>query len=360
MRSKNFLLLIFSLVLLGILSEGVLRLVFKEGITANYLDPSWEWIQYDPFVSWKNKALYERGELNINAHHFRSVTSNQEIEPKKDSKKIRIVCMGDSRTFGILADEGRIRFDNAYPQYLAQYFSQHAPQTPIEIINAGVIGYSSSQGLRQLTTQILDLQADILIVNYGFNDPSLAWAPSLRAQEFSQAWQEELLGRVQGWRSLGLLWLAYQRGDFFHPAPFSVPWTDLQRFEKNLALFQEIANKHEIKLAFLTLGLRPLSQGDSKPSFPTDKPMDYALYGAKDLSELHQHYQQYLGAMFAIGEQKQVEVIDAATHMMQNPQIPWFNAYDSVHVTPEGAQALAEMIGEAIVRKNWLMPKKAL
>lgn len=77
--------------------------------------------------------------------------------------RFRILAIGDSTTFGQhLAD------DETWPAQLQQILD---PKTnDIEVINAGVIGASSFQGLAFLHTRGLTLQPNLVIATFGFND----------------------------------------------------------------------------------------------------------------------------------------------------------------------------------------------
>jgi len=62
-----------------------------------------------------------------------------------DAKVFRILCVGDSITFGFSVDQ-----PDTYPRQLLTALAKHYPQRRFEIINAGVPGWSWLQGLRYL------------------------------------------------------------------------------------------------------------------------------------------------------------------------------------------------------------------
>ena len=73
--------------------------------------------------------------------------------------------MGDSITFGYGLDN-----NYSYPYLLEDYLSQKMPFNNVEVINAGVPGYSSRQGIVWLDKELEEFNPDILIVQFGFND----------------------------------------------------------------------------------------------------------------------------------------------------------------------------------------------
>jgi lysophospholipase L1-like esterase len=100
------------------------------------------------------------GEMRFNSLGFRS----PEISKIKNTDLKRIVCMGDSSTFGWI-----IYCEDAYPSILGNLLSSHLPNK-YEVINVGIPGYSSFQGLIQLEKVVLDLKPDIISFLYGRND----------------------------------------------------------------------------------------------------------------------------------------------------------------------------------------------
>jgi len=70
----------------------------------------------------------------------------------------RIVCFGDSLTAGVGASKGL-----DYPSRLAEL-------TGIEVINSGVSGNTTTDGLARLQEDVLDHQPDVVLITLGGND----------------------------------------------------------------------------------------------------------------------------------------------------------------------------------------------
>ncbi len=77
--------------------------------------------------------------------------------------RFRILAIGDSTTFG-----QHVADHETWPAQLQQILDPKAEV--IEVINAGVIGASSFQGLAFLHTRGLALQPNLVIATFGFND----------------------------------------------------------------------------------------------------------------------------------------------------------------------------------------------
>src|SRR5258706_2306026 len=85
--------------------------------------------------------------IDLNADGDRS----PEIAKTKAPSTIRVACIGDSWTFGMNVDQ-----DRTYPSRLAAWLHESQPGTRFEVLNFGVLGYSSFQGVQLLKTRVLD------------------------------------------------------------------------------------------------------------------------------------------------------------------------------------------------------------
>ncbi|MEO2028304.1 MAG: GDSL-type esterase/lipase family protein [Fuerstiella sp.] len=99
-----------------------------------------------------------------------------EFTLKKRPGTLRVVCFGDSSTFGIGA-----RMQDTWPaqlqDMLAEDGNRGTPASPevsgarrVEVINAGVPGYTSYQGLQHMRQKLDLLDPDIVMASYANND----------------------------------------------------------------------------------------------------------------------------------------------------------------------------------------------
>ncbi len=104
-------------------------------------------------------------EISLNSEGFR----DGEFSNLKPANVFRIICLGDSWTFG--ANVGQ---QDAYPQRLQALLRSEFPNTNFEVFNLGVLGYSSYQGLELLKSRALGLAPDVVVIGFAMNDASVA------------------------------------------------------------------------------------------------------------------------------------------------------------------------------------------
>ena len=110
----------------------------------------------DDTLFWRPKA----GVMDHNSLGF----YGPDFEIQKKPGVFRIVCLGDSCThFGPVT----------YADMLRVYLDETAPGK-FEVINAGVIGYTSFQGRRLLESEVMKWSPDLVTVYFGWNDHWLA------------------------------------------------------------------------------------------------------------------------------------------------------------------------------------------
>jgi lysophospholipase L1-like esterase len=143
----------------------------------------------DPLLLWRLKpnldhAYWDFTVLSTNAQSFRA---DYPIG-RKPAGTFRIVCLGDSVTFGYRVPPvwpERPRDFNPewqpYPMLLEKELRQANPNRSIEVFPMAVPGYTSHQGLAWLRRDIGYLQPDLVIASFGWNDASLSDAPDREA-----------------------------------------------------------------------------------------------------------------------------------------------------------------------------------
>ena len=92
-----------------------------------------------------------------------------EIRKQKPSSVFRIICLGDSWTFG-----WNVGSTQSYPRQLQALLRREFPEANFEVFNLGVGGYSSFHGLRLLETRVLDLNPDVVVIGFAMNEPHMA------------------------------------------------------------------------------------------------------------------------------------------------------------------------------------------
>ena len=166
--------------LLGL--EGVLRLLLPEPANSRFhqinqivvflgTQESDLMLDYDPERFWKLKSgividdpnnLFWQGTVS-NSLGFRCAEFSLERSPES----LRVVCFGDSSTFGIGS-----KVEDAWPSQLQSLIENYgySGAKKVEVINAGVPGYSSHQGLQHMRQELDRLQPDVVMASYANND----------------------------------------------------------------------------------------------------------------------------------------------------------------------------------------------
>lgn len=155
-------------------------------------------------------------DLHTNAQGLR----NGPIEPRGRAGTLRILAVGDSCTFGSGAGQ-----DETWPAQLESRLADRLAR-PVEVLNAGVPGFTSYQALRYLGLEGFALEPDAVVFTSGINDASPATAGSKRRfgegrllsdREYAEALRGQRLGITR------LLWRAgFGRGAGAASAPGDV------------------------------------------------------------------------------------------------------------------------------------------
>jgi lysophospholipase L1-like esterase len=103
--------------------------------------------------------------IALNSGGYRS----DEFERRKPASTFRIACVGDSWTFGMNVDQNQ-----TYPARLAADMADAVQGKRVEVLNFGVLGYSSFQGLQLLKRRVLETEPDVVAIGFGMNDSEVA------------------------------------------------------------------------------------------------------------------------------------------------------------------------------------------
>jgi len=76
---------------------------------------------------------------------------------------VTIVAFGDSITAGFAVRRG-------FPSYWKQMLAEKYPEASIEMINSGISGDTSMDGLARLDYSVLSYEPDLITINFGIND----------------------------------------------------------------------------------------------------------------------------------------------------------------------------------------------
>jgi len=207
-------------------------------------------------------------EISLNSEGFRDV----EFSTQKPSSVFRIVCLGDSWTFG-----WNVGQNQAYPQMLKSLLSRDFSKANFEVFNLGVGGYSSLNGLKLLKTRALDLNPDLAIISFAMNEPRMAGLPdkiASQGEEFVNLqkklslllnkselfkllrywavllkWKPESINRYTEKMSQSAIW----KGQLVDNDDKLQPWVkdSLKDFDNNHREMIKVARSHNISIVLL-------------------------------------------------------------------------------------------------------------
>ena len=145
-------------------------------------DPDLGWVLKPGFDAY---ITYERHRISINSMGLRC----PEI-PGKQAEEFRILCLGESGTFGAGLANGL-----AYPSLLEKLLNHDGGDSRFRVINAGVPAWSSFQSREFLRLKGADLRPDLVVVYHEMND----YLPALVRKSYynlfgENASDEELYG----------------------------------------------------------------------------------------------------------------------------------------------------------------------
>ncbi|MEN8180986.1 MAG: SGNH/GDSL hydrolase family protein [Myxococcota bacterium] len=331
----------------------LLTLAGAELVLRTFTDPGFgqrrlellSWMSEDPVLGSANVPGFEAGGIRINALGLRG----PELRDLASRRPLRIVSLGDSGTFGIWLGEAdssqplaALHFDG-YPEALRTLVGERA-----EVINAGVAGYTSSHGLRQLVTKLLELEPDVVTVRFGVNDLKISRGPQRRVEEPPSPWLRSLLYASFELRLTRLGLTAYRRASFLHPRPGSLKAVDLARFRENLERFVELSRQEDFHLLFVEYVLRPLELGEH--------PHHEAIYrkgGLPSLEAFHREHQRYQAVVRELAVREGIPLVETRDALTSSSELG-FSAPDFTHPNAYGAEQIARALERALVELGWL------
>lgn len=268
--------------------------------------------------------------LTTNSHGLRGV----EFASAKPEGTYRVLCLGDSCTFGSGADDA-----GTYPAQLKAPLEALKSELDVEVINSGVPGFSSYQGLAFLENEGLALAPDVVTIAFGYNDSSPAKSGSKRAYREGLALSDQEFGTARKPPSPWGIVRLYQR---WQPAPSGaqVSATEGDLDAKVRVDLNEFRANHEHMLALckargipVILIVWPLRAQASKPA-PGD---------SESKRRLLPEYQALLRTW---KDQEGVQVLDLIPALVGKPE----HFVDQVHMNAAGYGFVAKRLAEALAQ----------
>jgi lysophospholipase L1-like esterase len=192
---------ILVLVSMALLGEGAARLVVSDPQTAVVADtqetltlpgcPDFgQAFDFDPRLFWVLKPRLNAWRVNGNFESspvdfcFSTTDARLRAMPElPGTERYRVLAVGDSCTFGFGVDD-----DKSWPAQLQTLLNAERTEGFVRVINAGVPGYTSFQGLQYLKDYGLALEPSLVIVSFWVNDevPSFSISDEQRAAQYAR------------------------------------------------------------------------------------------------------------------------------------------------------------------------------
>lgn len=177
----------------------------------------------------------------------------KEVDKVKSESVYRIIVLGDSIAFSYSESNA-----DSWPQKLESLLNQSARFQKFEVVNAGIIGYTSLQIKRLLQTRLIELSPDMIIISIGWNDIVLStfpkWYPEVSVRHI---YKTKLILRLNNFMFIKLIKVASQKLMKFikinQSASKSINSAALVHFEQNLQDIIELAKTKKIKVVLLSL-----------------------------------------------------------------------------------------------------------
>jgi lysophospholipase L1-like esterase len=323
-----------SILLFLFIAEVLFRLIDFQKVypeRAFLLNPELSYPKYykkDAELFWRirpNQTIkgefFVDGIYKINSKGYRE----REFSAEKDPDLTRIICVGNSCTFG-----WKVNLEQTYPKILEKLLNQNLPQPKFEVIDAGMTGYSTFQGVRFLKREILGFHPDIIIFSYGWND----MCPSEREdkdQKFPPQWILNLDDFLSGSRFYSFL-----KFEIMNLLKSKQPQDEkklvyrvsIKDYQENLKELEKIAQGSGIKVFFLSI---PISSAK-------------VFIGPGKTSKPHIANKHYNKALRETTSEIGVPLIDVALLFEDRGDLYDKGREEYIHYNAKGHQVVAEAI----------------
>ena len=310
----------------------------------------------------RHYRLADGGSCTVNSVGYRG----PEFVVPKPAGIFRIVALGGSSTFSYQTDDAEIWTRRLEEKLRARY------GPAIEVVNAGVPGYSAFTSKVHYLYRIRALEPDVVLVYHAWNDMKffrrIEEGEDFEAPSFRPRPVRDFLRRFQIlWRLRSLFdssegglppreqgWLEVDSAD-----AFAIP-------EGGLAHRWERANYEDLALLVSADGVLPVfvSQagllGEGNLDDPEVRRRVYTEYQGLDYPEILRQWAAIGAIQRAAAERRGGLFIDAHAAVPHRIE----NFRDHVHLTPAGNEAVAEAIFAGLVQstvfEEWLAGSGAL
>lgn len=290
--------------------------------------------------------------IDVNSLGFRG----GEIAVPKPPETVRIFALGESSTFGW---KGARSHEEAWPGVLESKLRAAHPDRRIEVINAGVPGYTSIEQRINFMLRISHLQPDAILIYHGNNDLNWSWTADLETKLIYG--RGETICRP-GWfarlMEFSYVWMEVRsRLDQFsissrHKSD-SPDLVAIHLLEENLRGLMDDAGRLKVKVAIATFA-HGFNENSSPGQFTADeKKLGVPVVGRwfENLSPegARRSFPVYNEMVRELARSEQIPLAEPIKRIPRTPE--YFT--DWCHLTLKGEQLMAQIWFETLEDAGW-------
>ena len=312
---------------------------------------------HHPHLIYRFKENQERPEATINAQGFRGKDWVMEGQ-----SSCRVIVLGGSAAFG----QGASRDDKVFTSVLERLLnaSSNSMEGGVQVLNAAVTGYDSTQELILLVTRLLDYQPDVVVIVDGWNDLYFGGSPPQGVKHpvstIFDEFDSVLSRNTQRWANILRLSAffrmlerrfskVWQEGG--HPRRFGRYSDNLRvyrpRYRKNLERMARLAKAYAVEVIiapqpelFQRKGEIPEEEHELRLKFNTEHHAGYADFARAQ-------YPAFIEAAKEVAQAEGTAFVDTTTTFDQFDGVAFA---DFVHLNDQGHEILARHLLPIVAR----------
>ncbi|HKK20059.1 MAG TPA: GDSL-type esterase/lipase family protein [candidate division Zixibacteria bacterium] len=277
-----------------------------------------------------SRTIDSRQYSDISYHINTAGLRGSDFDPHKS--RYRILALGNSCTFG-----WGVRYQYIWTTRLQEILDRQSPGK-YEVINAGVPGYSSFQGKAFFENELYELQPDMVLIMFGWNDQ---WKAGLGISDAEQKPPSRIILSVQNLlSSLELYQLARKLVLSSTDKPSTVMLYETQG-RRRVSPSEFLVNLRSIISFAKAHHARPVLMIPPIPALKT--------YFPGLISPFHDLHQQYEDEIVAASKYEQVPLVDLQSAFDKYNDLFNNPSNDPIHFNAKGHQVAAEEIAATIL-----------
>lgn len=334
----KLLLSLVSIIVFVIVCELLLRLIDPELQYKNQFFPLNRDIDFPEFYK-KDKELFWKLRENqtIGSRWFSDISYQinslglRGSEIKKEKTCIRILALGNSCTFG-----WGTSYEECWTRRLEERLNRSHLAKTVEVINAGVPGYSSFQG-KVLIKKLATLQPDMVLIMYGWNDH---WRAGKGISDAEQTLPPEIVIELQNTLSRLMLYKLMRK--------VTLSLTEDTTFVR----MDDISGRRRVSPEEFSENLKEIirlaKEFGAVPILVVPPIASLEIYFPETQSNFHMLHKRYQDLIIKVAEYQGVPMVNLQESFESHNDLYNDARGDPIHFNKKGHQVAAETIAEAI------------